>query len=514
MTRQVGALCVACALLLTGCPKKLVVVPDRLEYGFPDPGRVEAFLNQIHTDLRNNRFELDIGACADVERPTEATPLFSFVHVSDVQVRDEGLLFLGKRQSEIADKFAGGTQRTAKLDRNDEVPYLALIGAINALPEAPAGTEGFPPKRVRPFQGGADVPLLFVLHTGDATDVGTRGELLAFVGLGNALRVPWFNAIGNHDVLFFGNFTQDDLTIQNALAPGALPTTSRRQFVKWHGRSVVTEGLSEHLWQHGPTLTFRPFGGTTAEESRSFFHGFDRATWDACVTCDSAQGRRVPAPLTSHASLLISVDPPLRLLILDTMLPDESITKIGRREFPGIGAEGYLNENEFDWLNDELAHAEAAGERVILAAHHPLAKRTADPAGGGAGKPVLKGTVAGIRDAHVLPHLLRSNPVRAYLAGHTHSAYINRHREGARQLLEVVAPSTHELPQVALLVTLLRQGERLGLDVRPIRGRVTSPGPLQERLALACAGAREERRSSAPDCWQEDARVCGFAWLD
>ncbi len=44
---------------------------------------------------------------------------------------------------------------------------------------------------------------LAMIHTGDSADTGLQSEFDTFITYTNKLLVPWYQAIGNHDVLAF-----------------------------------------------------------------------------------------------------------------------------------------------------------------------------------------------------------------------------------------------------------------------------------------------------------------------
>ena len=328
---------------------------------------------------------------------------------------------------------------------------------------------------------------------------------MAFLTLSNFLPIPWFNVVGNHDVMFFGSFTQDDLEVEGPRDVGTELSFSRREFVKVHGDAGLDlERANDHLAKHIPTERFKPAGTDSSLKTRSFYHGFDRASHDACVGCQqpTSDGSRgavgTPVPEATHYSVLISLEPLIRLLVIDTSRADEAVSRLGRGELP-VGAFGYLRESEFEWLRDELQSAELRREAVILAGHHPLTVGAPYP---------IRGTVFGQRNASVLDALKQFPALKAYFSGHTHYAALRAHERSGSDLVEVVAPSLHVHPQIALLATILRSGSELALSIRPIRGEITA-GPLQYELNEACQGAAEEQGHARP-CWQEDDQVCGF----
>src|SRR6185295_18871686 len=48
-------------------------------------------------------------------------------------------------------------------------------------------------------------PPAMMIHTGDSADMGLQSEFDTFLTYTDKLHVPWYQALGNHDVLAFGN---------------------------------------------------------------------------------------------------------------------------------------------------------------------------------------------------------------------------------------------------------------------------------------------------------------------
>jgi len=453
-------------MLLTACTtNRMKVVPADVEYKFVDATEFRGALKMIDDGFEANVFNLRLEP-ANV--PEGWDTLFSFVHASDVQIRDFGIKYQGEKQSAFLKKFAGGTQRIAMLDQNDEFPYLALVGAINNMTEPPR----------------------FLLHTGDSIDSGTIGELLVFVAISNHLEIPWFNAVGNHDILLFGNFTQNSLEIENPRGSGVLLVESRRNYISLHGFNELYTNERDRMQYHTPTEIF-----LNDKASRSFRHGFDKVSHSVTIPEEDI-------PNTSYYSVKIHhEDPEIRLIVLDTTVPDEQIPKVGKVEIPGIGASGTIGEDQFSWLESELNNANRNGEWVIIAGHHPLFDST--------GKSSLGASIAGDTNTPLVKFLKNQRRVVAFLGGHTHTAYINEHSTSFGKFAEVIAPSLHEYPQLALMLTVLFNSDqgKLALLIQPVKGEVS--GPLSDNLERACEGGKKEAKTNE-DCWQTGKDVNRF----
>ncbi len=448
MSRFINKWCLVSISLMVSiqCAKWVMIDRLNIEYGLADATEVNVLLNHLGSELEQSQFALKLDPTS-VTVPAGWDSLFSWIHVSDVQLRDFGIFYHGKFITRLLDRKLKGAQRVPELDKNDEVLFLALVGALNQVHPSP----------------------LFLLHTGDAIDAGSEGEALAFLFIANQLNIPWFNVIGNHDGLVFGTLATRDVHIQNPVS-GAIPLMNRQIFLRMHGENNLLYPEPDRWARHPPTETFR------GDMSRSFRHGFDRSTYDSRPSPRSWQA-------TSHYSLRIHDDPPLRLLVLDTNLPPQSIPGTGHFDLP-VGDQGFIAKDEFTWLETELNHAAQENELVFLAGHHPLTDESM--------KPQLKGEIGYEKKRYLIEYLKNRPEVLAYFGGHVHRPYLNAHQTVHGTFLEVIAPSLHEYPLFALHHTIFRnRWGKIGFRILPTQGEVID-GVLQSRYITAIAGALKE----------------------
>lgn len=459
-------LCISIICINIMCAAQMLIKPN-LEYGYESEVSIQSYQNKIEDIFIDNKFALVTGKSAI---PENCDTLFSFIHVSDIQLRDSNIVYFGKKRSKYLDRIKipfvhgepFGAMERGKLDTRDEEPYIALIGAINQAKHRPS----------------------FVLHTGDAIDAGTMGEMISFIALSNFLEIPWFNVIGNHDIFIMGNLTQDRLRIINPRGPGVLVVQSRDLFIKFHGWNDINMHFPIELRRHIPTQGF------------SYRHGFDRTNRDTKLNSNNQTG-------TPHYSILLyPSNPKIRLLGIDTNLSDDMILKgviDGRLR---IGYEGLLRKDEFEWLDKELKEARLNKEFVIMAGHHPLSNEK--------GKKILKVAIAGISKSFLLDYLKDQPHVLAYFGGHTHKPYINVHGTFA----EVIAPSLHEFPQTALLVTLLKHEKSFALSICPVRGEANTEGVFEGQLQESFAFAQKDKKKEGAPHWNDnDQNVHRFIQL-
>lgn len=143
--------------------------------------------------------------------PRLSQTMLSFVHVTDVQLRDSGALLGNELLSHRLDWLV---EQSFEYERDLEFGGLyimqALVATINK--EVRCSTPGNDRSDCsKSAQAGVpngarnrDEPA-FVIHTGDAIDAGLMSELGMFHRVVDGLAIPFFNAVGNHDVETFGN---------------------------------------------------------------------------------------------------------------------------------------------------------------------------------------------------------------------------------------------------------------------------------------------------------------------
>lgn len=376
------------------------------------------------------------------------SPVVRFVHVSDFQFRDFGVkYFRNDTQARVVDRGAPEARRLAELDKNDENPTVALVGGIARITPPPS----------------------FVIHTGDAIDSGTVGELSRFAAVLDRLPIPWFSVVGNHDVFLMGNFTHAWLRLDNPPSEGVPLIGNRDLFMRLHGPGAPFPAVME---SHASTV-----GGNAIVPGGSHLHGFDFGDY----VYDLQKPREQPS---ASYSFPLYTEPPIRFIVLDTTKTDEQIPSIGGTQLP-TGHAGSLPEDRRKWLERQLNEAKVQGEYVIIAGHHPLRELGRTRAGG-------ESFANWLRDQrHVL----------AYLGGHTHEFEVHKHvrnsldvSDGAEQkiLPEIISTATRVDPPYGLLIEVLRKGDRLAVSYRSVVPR--AKGELNALLRDFCQGAAKDAK--------------------
>jgi len=479
---------VLAAAILQGCAT-IDVSGEKLEYsGSKHLDELNASEDALRSILQESKFKLHTTKLAQRDNWEVVT---TFVHVSDVQLRDAALHYNRGLVRWGADALSHGAERPRKLDGHDDYPFIALVGAINASQH-----------RKRP---DPDVPE-FVVHTGDSVDVSTTGELLRFLDVANHLDVPWLQVMGNHDSLVWGNFfksfnvrpSHDDLEF----------IRTKGHFIELHGRTTRV-GLPDAYVSHAPTEN-----GNLLFEAGMRRHGFG-----------------VAPTRNGFYSVTVRSNPRLRLIVLDTVADSETIPKTrlltgSYLEHPGPGAVGLLDAEQLDWLRQEIADARVKGEGVLVFGHHPLLNK-----GRYAPDLIARDPISSEWELLVSNELTHvgNDQVLGYFGGHTHAPhYIAAGVPGAptrlddAKFVEVIAPSLHEAPQFAFLVNILRdktEPGKLAIAVRPVRGEVDPGTSLSKILWEECNAALADPdtpasiRNAYPNCWVPDDNVFGQPML-
>ena len=258
--------------------------------------------------------------------------------------------------------------------------------------------------------------------------------------ISQGLPVPWFTVYGNHDSTFMGTFRPDP-----GLAAWAVGDR----------KAVVGEALGVN-WLQGyvSDLSLAQTGVNAIRQQLGLLPGVKSVTPDPerrlLERTDFMQAHlespAVPGPVghgwtqanVTSGQTWWSADltPYLRVFGLDTCNLS-------------AGADGAVPEDQFTWLEEELAKCQAENRLAMVCSHHNslTLENDATPAWGG---PRLVHAEEFIAMLHRYPVLV------AWLNGHTHINTITPHvRQGGGGFWEVTTASCVDYPQQQQLVELV-----------------------------------------------------------
>jgi 3',5'-cyclic AMP phosphodiesterase CpdA len=458
-----------------------------------------------------------------VRLPPLSTPLLSFVHLSDIQLRDPSITLTNRQLSHKLDRFEALASFEYDQDLEFYNHYLveAVIETINKLKPSP---EDVPPEYL-PGGGSegarTDPWPRFVIHTGDSIDSGAMSELLRFHALIDRLqRVPFYQVFGNHDVLAFGNLTPTSThngdgactPVSDLIAdPGMLGrwvTWNTKLCVDWlvkcddclgtegalvacPSQDLTRQNFMKHFEHvradrvvtlHDPA--FPPEGKAKANDeaycpdpkgkvwSRGYsrVHGFDLGTSDGTLN-----GRKLG--YYAFATPLYGENPRRNAVVI-ALNTDELEDGHG-------GVPGRIEPDQWDWLERVLSCVKTNHPKdlMLVFAHHPLSKIVAKDA---------KGTQRNVADL-----LNRHAPnVAGYFYGHSHEHSIcgDSRSDKCANYWEVETASLIEFPQEGRLVRIKKVNDKLAyFELTALHERLASPDTdLAHNVRLARRGAERD----------------------
>jgi hypothetical protein len=359
-------------------------------------------------------FDGGVDVAAGDPRVQVSTPIFSFIQISDVQIRQAEAKLGDPRQSKGLDHLIDSFEHDFEQELFLDIMLEAVVETINytvrrrvhAADPMAMGLSHFAEQRigtvdqvaVAPPPPAEFHPPLFAIHTGDAIDAGLASELETFHTLMDGLqicvdddkspvaceRIPWLSVIGNHDVLTFGNLIPGEKVSTTTLISGAHDDLLR------HSAWPIIEKVAEANWIAEPEIErvdcagcadeliarstvglefIRPFVDAHRHESadrigdvETRLHGFD------LVGTASAQCGASDKPDAFRGYYCFDVDLgagyALRVIVLDTT--DFGSQRVGHRRG---GEDGFAGDEQIRWFARAIAGAKSL---VAVYGHHPL----------------------------------------------------------------------------------------------------------------------------------------------
>lgn len=383
------------------------------QYGKRSAPKFEAKLIKIDETQLVVRDEVD-GVVIPAAGTSDSGVRLTFIHLSDVQLRDEQVRLYDKATSKLADYIITSFEHSPPQEAFDGAAYYAIVQTVNATVEAYGKNDPLRPK--------------FMIHTGDAMDAGVVHELYEFLYISNETKIPWYNAIGNHDVGTFGNIKPKMIYVNDPFVE-FMTIHSKFNFVNIH-HSTFT---------HYPFVNVSPTNTNREPTARggplySLYNGFDRLNY---IRQEISSEEFVCRECPGYYSIEVKAkdentkDPAVQMIVLDTGF--------------SFGAHGTIDEEQLKWLRNEISKS---GDKIILVfGHH---------------------NITSITDGNKLTDLLAENPsVIAYFCGHTHSHEINYHpgKHGNFGFWEIITDAIFTYPQEGSLVRIKYENGLGLLDV-------------------------------------------------
>ncbi|HPY74708.1 MAG: metallophosphoesterase [Planctomycetes bacterium] len=391
-------------------------------------------------------------------------------------------------------------------------PYLETIGVHNAFRKQEDLTTQVLNSMVQTMNGiCSDKKLDFVLNTGDSVDNAQENELSwflstmrggevdpdsgtdqdplfgpnndgndAFLAHGLLATIPWYSAIGNHDVLIQGNVPPKVRTIFNSIIGKVSKLLVLQDPVGDYSNAVITP------WVNPPKVKDLKPGYTVPDARRRNLSG------EEFIQFHQNFRTGFPGKMANVKKGYYSFYPksglPLKVIVMDTA------SRLGT-------SLGGLDKNQFnDFVIPELESSKAKNELVILASHHPSNR--------------LK-SLASIKEAfkklfqkdpkmqEVLPELLadfeetkaigyvaeekfiekmKSYPnIIAHIVGHCHKNKIIQIGTANAGYWEIQTSSLLVYPQQSRLLEIVYEGNQIGAIHTCVVDHNSAPGSLAAR---------------------------------
>lgn len=303
-------------------------------------------------------------------------------------------------------------------------------------------------------------PFDFALLPGDLTDTGQKNELDWLItalnggvidpdsgvdndpvpGPGNdyndpfisdGIGVPWFPALGNHDALYMGSFLLPNFNVRQAAISDTLFFASIFGAISINGfvaGDTVNAKVMRKLGSKTPADPERLPLNTT-ELLQTLYnaggapvgHGFTQQD------VDSNKGYYSAYPISGK---------PIKMLVLNTTNAKELN--------PVLGFRGFLDPQQFTWLEEELNFANTNNELVIIVTHHRLEDFHNNH---------------GISATQITQLLAKYDNLVLLLTGHGHKNTINLHDLNSQYgFWELMSASTIDFPLQSRAIELVDEG--------------------------------------------------------
>jgi len=166
------------------------------------------------------------------------------------------------------------------------------------------------------------------------------------------LAVPWYAALGNHETLYSGGFGR----ITDELRAGAVQG-------EIYNSKIFPNGFRDGSTLYGDVVTKGP---TPPDENRvpqridealKLIYEADGTPPGHGLTMEDVTANR------GYFSVHPIADRPIRLITLQTVNPNGGLA---------VGSMGFMDDEQFTWLKNELSEADSAHELIVIMSHHKM----------------------------------------------------------------------------------------------------------------------------------------------
>jgi 3',5'-cyclic AMP phosphodiesterase CpdA len=326
----------------------------------------------------------------------------TFFHLSDIQLRDEQVRLYDKETSKLADYIIPSFEHGPIQEVFDGAIYYAIIQTINATVDHYRKEDPLRPQ--------------FMIHTGDAIDAGVVNELYEFLYITNELKLPWYNALGNHDVGTFGNIKQNLIYVNDPFVE-FMTMHSKFNFINLHHSAFEFYPFVNV----SPTNTEWDFTTRQTDVLYSKYNGFDKLKYKANeIAVEGFVCHKCPGYYSIEVKPKdeLKKEPAIQVIVLDTGFL--------------FGAQGIIDDDQLKWLKTELE--KSRNKLILVFGHHNI------------------NSITNGLELNALFASYRS--VAAYFCGHTHKHKISYHpgEGGTFGYWEVITGAIFAYPQQGSLV--------------------------------------------------------------
>ncbi len=333
-------------------------------------------------------------------------------------------------------------------------------------------------KIVNPDSGAKDDPIPGPLN--DYQDV--------YKAAGLEKSIPWYQALGNHDHFWLGSRHANEYLLQ---------TYTGEYILNLGSKNNSPNGLDSRGFYMGSIDGRTPYGDVIGAGPESDFssppkilaadqnrHALSREEWmnEFFNTTSSPVGHGFNQADADRGFACYSFEPkanlPLKVIVLDDTQPDDDNNT--------DHSAGYVDQERYDWLVDELDKGQAEGKLMIIAAHVPIGVTVGH-------YPSIWHPTSAVTEKNILTKLHTYPNLILWISGHTHRNVVTAQKSPDASHPElgfwvVETASMHDFPQQFRTFDIVRNSDNtisiFATDVDPAV-RAGSPAAISRSYTIA-----------------------------